>query len=247
MRVKDIKKIIFPDKCPVCGRIKPQWFTGDESADGGKRVCADCKPLIKYVTEPLCKKCGRKLSDETLEYCADCRDYEHYFTEGRVIFEYDGEMKRIVYRFKYSNRRDLADYFAGSLSAGCERWLSDKKIDVVIPIPLHPDKEKKRGYNQAKVFAEALSKRYGLKMYGDLLLRGRHTSPQKGLSRAERINNLKNAFILGQSGVKLNGLNLLLVDDIYTTGATMDAAASVLKDEGVRDIYFLCICSGVLT
>jgi len=149
-----------------------------------------------------------------------------------------------MYRFKYSNRRDLAEFFVSYMSPESRRWLEDKKIDMIVPIPLHPAKLKKRGYNQSLLFGKALSAAFGLKLDTSLLTRGKHTRPQKGLSRQERINNLKNAFILRQSGVKSKRKNILLVDDIYTTGATIDAAASALSDVG--DVYFMCICSGAV-
>ncbi len=236
------KKLLFPDKCPVCGAVRPQWFSDGETITGAAVLCSGCKDRIKCAKEPLCKKCGRGLDDETREYCGDCMQYEHSFTEGRSIYEYDGDMKALMYRFKYSNRRDLAEFFVSGMSGECRDWLLSKKIDAVVPIPLHPDKQRKRGYNQSLVFGKALADAFGLKLEKDLLLRDRYTSPQKGLSRTDRINNLKNAFILKQSGVKSDKMNILLVDDIYTTGATMDAAASVMA--GAANIYFLCICNG---
>ena len=240
--LRRIKKIVFPDKCPVCGAVKPQWFSKGRDEDSGNILCFQCKDLIKPIREPLCKKCGRGLHDETSEFCPDCGKYEHEFIEGRSLYEYDGEMKSLIYRFKYSNRRDLADFFVADMDAGAESWLESKKIDTIVPIPLHPDKQKKRGYNQALVFAKALSDRFGIGFEDDMLFRERYTAPQKGLSRQERINNLKKAFILRQSGVKSNMTNIMLVDDIYTTGATMDAAAAAF--EGTANVYFMCICSG---
>jgi len=240
--LRKLKKVIFPDKCPVCGSIKPQWFSDRMSDDRGNILCSQCKDAIKPITEPLCKKCGRSLEDEAEEYCGDCLKFEHVFAEGRSLYEYDGEMKALMYRFKYSNRRDLAEFFVGNMGEESRKWLLSKSIDAVVPIPLHPDKLKKRGYNQSYVFAKELADVFGLKMESGFLVRDRYTDPQKGLSRQERINNLKNAFILGQSGVKSNKMNILLVDDIYTTGATVDAAASVLED--AANVYFLCICNG---
>ncbi|MCR4945771.1 MAG: double zinc ribbon domain-containing protein [Lachnospiraceae bacterium] len=240
--LKRLKKIIFPDKCPICGTVRPQWFSELSGEEGTGALCPGCRGRIKHVKEPLCKKCGRSLTSDEREYCSDCEKYEHNFAEGRSIYEYDGDMKSLVYRFKYSNRRDFAELFVAEMGRDCRNWLESKEIDMVVPIPLHPDKQRKRGYNQSEVFGAALAGDMGLAFEKDLLLRNRYTSPQKGLSRPERINNLKNAFILKQSGVKSSKMNILLVDDIYTTGATVDAAAAVLRD--VANVYFLCICNG---
>ena len=123
-----------------------------------------------------------------------------------------------------------------------EKWIRQKNVQLIVPVPLHKNRQKKRGYNQAELFARALGTRLNIPVCTNLLVRERNTVPQKELNDTERKNNLKNAFKITQNIVQLSCI--LLVDDIYTTGSTMDAIATVLKRAGYRDIYFICASIG---
>ena len=115
-------------------------------------------------------------------------------------------------------------------------------MDVILPVPIHPKRRRQRGYNQAEVLARALSSLSGLPADTKSLARVRNTVPQKQLTAAERASNLKGAFRV--SGKNLKGMSVLLVDDIYTTGATADAAAKTLKESGVKAVYVVCVAIG---
>lgn len=148
----------------------------------------------------------------------------------------------MLYRYKYGNRRDYTEFFAKEAARLYAGWIRQKAIEMIVPIPLSARKMRKRGYNQAEIFAKRLAELVGLPCRGKLLARTRDTAPQKQLSAQERKNNLKNAFKIRENIVNLK--RVLLVDDIYTTGSTIDAASLVLKQAGVKEVYFLCISIG---
>ena len=151
-------------------------------------------------------------------------------------------MRESMGRFKYKNRREYADFYVKELLERCGETVRAWEADALIPVPLHPKRKRRRGFNQAGLIAEGLGKKLGIPVYGRLLVRVKKTRPQKELSRQERRSNLKNAFQAVQNDVRLR--KVILVDDIYTTGSTIDAAAEVLLALGVEKVYFLSICIG---
>ena len=194
-------------------------------------------------------KCGKPVGDNYTEYCNDCNKTVHYYTENRAAYIYEGDIKTAMYRFKYMNRRDYGIAFAGDIERELgdyfNRILSDGKIDAVMPIPMYPDKLRRRGYNQAERLAEEVGKKFGISVVKNRLIRVKNTETMKLLSTEARHRNLNNAFQYIQTGVKLN--RILLVDDIYTTGATIDSASKVLRSAGISDIYSVCVCIGCVT
>lgn len=230
--------MLFPRRCPVCDEVLPVMAARETSY----LICPECSRKIERVREPACKKCGKPIENERGELCADCGRKKHEFEQGKSVFVYSGRIRESVYRFKYGNRREYADFYAAEALGCYEKWILNKKIQVIIPIPLHHLRQKKRGYNQAELFARVLGTKLGIPVRTDLLLREKNTVPQKELDETQRKNNLKNAFKITENIVHLS--YILLVDDIYTTGSTIDAAALALKKAGGVHIYFICISSG---
>lgn len=194
------------------------------------------------MEEPLCKRCGKPLSDEYAEYCPDCVRREHAYLRGRAVFEYNRRMKASIARFKYHNRREYADFYAEEMLRKLGRELRSWQPDVLIPIPLHKSRMRRRGFNQAALVADILGRRLGIPVAEKALIRNKKTSPQKELSDQERRANLKHAFQPGE--LEPEWKRAVLVDDIYTTGSTIDAAARILQAAGVEKVYFLSICIG---
>lgn len=147
-----------------------------------------------------------------------------------------------MYRFKYKNKREYADYYAEEAAGLYEKWVRMHGIEAIVPIPMYDAKKRARGYNQAEVFAKKLGAQLGIPVDCRLIKRVKNTIPQKELNDRQRKDNLKGAFQLRTNIVKYK--KLLLVDDIYTTGSTIDAAAETLQAAGVEHIYFICICIG---
>lgn len=228
---RGILQLLFPLRCPVCDGIVRQ---------AGEKICVECLGRLKLLTPPWCMKCGKKLAGEG-EYCADCRRREHFFLRGRGLYEYES-IALSIYRFKYGGRREYADYFGEQMAEYLGDFIRSVEPDGLIPIPLHRKRRSQRGYNQAELLARALGDRLNIPVYGDYLVRQKNTAPLKYENPEERQNNLKKAFNIPQNDVKLK--RVIVVDDIYTTGSTMDEAARVLKGAGVREIYFVTLACG---
>lgn len=229
----DYKGLIFPRRCPVCSGLLP--FNGE-------MICRECKQKLVYVLEPRCKKCGKQLFKQEQEYCYDCRSKQHLYKEGLAGFCHVGEIKKSIYDIKYENKREYAEFYAKEMCKLHGRYILSWGCDGLIPVPLHFRKRIKRGYNQAKVIAKIFSKELGILMYDNVLKRIRYTEPQKELSDMQRRKNLENAFKITKNIVELK--KVILVDDIYTTGSTIDACAGELLHCGVEEVYYLSLTIG---
>ena len=225
-----ILDLLYPQVCPLCGEI---------SAEG---VCRKCKGRVLYIQEPRCLHCGKPLKRDTDEYCPDCRQQESCLEQGRNLWQHRAPVSGALYRFKYHNKRNYGKIFAGELASRYAITLEEWGIDVIIPIPLHPSRRRRRGFNQAEIIAGELSELTGIPLRTDVLFRIKKTSPQKSLGRRERQANMQGAFAV--SGSWKARKNILLIDDIYTTGATLEKAAKMLKTAGARNVYFLTVSIG---
>ncbi|MDE7311075.1 MAG: ComF family protein [Eubacterium sp.] len=223
--------LLYPHRCPVCGSVLRDTL-----------ICPECAGKLRYVTQPFCYSCGKPVESTVHEYCMDCIRKKHEFCQGRAVFRYQGAVRGMLYRYKYGNRRDYTEFFALEAARLYGQWVRRLGIELAAPIPLSKKRRKKRGYNQADLFGRRFAQLVGLDYDAGLLVRVRNTAPQKQLSASERKNNLKNAFKMNRNVVNLK--RILLIDDIYTTGSTIDAAALVLKQSGVEDVFYLCISIG---
>ena len=225
--------MFFPRRCPVCHGIV---------APGGGLVCPECKKRLSYVTGPACMKCGKELHSETGEYCLDCRRKEFHYRWGVALLNYDETARGSIAAFKYKNRREYADFYAEEILRRYGKRLRGVKADALIPVPVHPARRRQRGFNQAEVLARRLSPALGVPVRTDLLARVRKTAPQKNLDNRERLSNLSRAFKARRSGSPVR--TAILVDDIYTTGSTIEACTRALAQIGVETVYFVTIAIG---
>lgn len=221
---------LYPPRCPVCGGIY----------DDG--ICPPCKRKLIYIREDFCLKCGRPLHESREEYCPDCRRRRHFFDQGRSVFSYQGAIRLTMYRIKYSNRREYAATLGREMARQLEPWIRGRRITRIVPIPLHPSRKRSRGYNQSAILARSLGEALDLPVDERLLRRVKKTVPQKQLDGAQRRKNLSRAFAL--VGELQGNERILLVDDIYTTGSTVDAAALCLKEGGCGAVYFAAAAGG---
>ena len=228
---------MYPKRCPICDRVADTPFFSREYP-----ICRECRGKTEYVVEPVCKKCGKPLSDERGEFCRDCTRHTHYFTQGKALWVYKGCVKESIYRLKYGNRREYALSYAQELYRQYDGWIRRKQIQAIVPVPLHKKRRRQRGYNQAEIIAMELGRLLEIPVHSGLLLRCIHTKPQKELNDKERKNNLKNAFQTSQKEIPFT--RILLVDDIYTTGSTIDGAAKALRETGAEEIYFISVSIG---
>lgn len=238
MGVKDfLLEILYPARCPLCEAILPGRF--------GKRkilACSTCVEKIPYIHTPRCMKCGKQLEGNTQEYCQDCEKKNHVFERGIGVSAYSEELRSSIHRFKYKSRREYEEFYGRLMEEYCRDFIVQWGIDVIIPVPMFPHKKKVRGYNQAELLAVKLGEKMHLPVETDILVRCKNTRPMKELDDRGRAKNLQNAFKVRKNVVKYN--KVLLIDDIYTTGATMDACASVLKMAGVEQVYCASLCIG---
>ncbi len=223
--------LLFPPRCAVC----------DAPVGKSAEICPDCALLLRRIREPRCCRCGKALPDNEEEYCTDCRDRRHEFIRGTALYEYPC-IREALFRFKNKGRAEYAAFFGGEMARYLGREILSWKPDALIPIPLYAAKERRRGYNQAALLADELGKRIGIPVEKRLVRRVRATKPMKKLGLRDRQINLKKAFHIAPDVVKLN--TVILVDDIYTTGATIDAVAAELKARGVSNVYFAALSIG---
>lgn len=228
-----ITELLFPRRCPVCDGIVVPW---------GALCCKTCEGRLQYLGGNYCMRCGKGLSRQETEYCHDCRKHPHMFERGRSLYRYES-VAGALFRFKYQGRQEYADFFGEELYRHLGSDIRAMRAEAIIPVPLHKSRYRERGYNQSALLGKALAKRLQIPFYANLVVRCKKTVPQKQLSYAERQNNLKKAFKLSGNDVKLN--TVIIIDDIYTTGSTVDALAKVLLEGGVKRVYVVTLAAGM--
>lgn len=223
--------VLFPRRCPVCGEI---------TSPAGSLICPSCFQKLSFVKPPVCKKCGKEIVDETMEYCGDCMGHRHAFEFGVALLNYDETARTVMAQIKYKNKREYLDFFGAAMAKRYGRTVERMAVEAIVPVPVHPSRRRARGFNQAEVLAEVFGKKLGIPVKPEMLIREKRTRPQKELTAAERLKNLSGAFSAGEG---IHGIRrVLLVDDIYTTGSTIEACARVLRNAGVEKVYFAVIC-----
>ena len=223
--------LLYPPRCPICDDLLPP----------GRLICPECLPKLSYVKKPRCLICGKGISDATQEYCRDCRKKPHMYEQGRALFEYPS-VAMSMYRFKYGGRKEYARFYGKQIAYYLKEDIRKWHAQALVPVPIHPQRKYKRGYNQAEALAEEIGFYLQIPVEKGLLKRVKNTQPQKLLDDRQRQNNLKNAFKIGQNDVKWK--SIIMIDDIYTTGSTIDHCARVLKQHGVEKIYYIAIAIG---
>ena len=227
--------LLFPKRCPVCLDVLPP---------GKKLICAPCVKKMPRVQEPYCLKCGRPMeaADEWKEYCRNCEKRFPSFEKGLVYGVYHTEiMSRLMAQVKYHEDPQLLDYPCLDFAESTRKLVQSFGAECLIPVPVHKSRLKERGYNQAELLAKVMSKVTGIPVRADLLMRVEDTKAQKALSREDRSLNLRAAFQAGEGPMPRR---LVLVDDIYTTGATADACTEALLRAGAERVYVATVCCG---
>ena len=225
-----VMDMLYPKTCCFCGEVST------------KDVCTACAKKITYITEPRCKKCGKPVRYEEQEYCYDCQKQSFHYEQGRSVWLHKDPVSWSVYQFKYHNRRIYGKFYAQELFRLYGKQIRDWKIELIIPVPLHWRRRRLRGYNQAEVIARHLGRMTGLPVDTRTVVRRKYTNPQKELGNKERKKNLKDVFAVTKEWVEPK--RILLVDDIYTTGSTIDEIARILGEKGNHKVWFFTICIG---
>lgn len=227
---RTILRLLYPTTCVFCGTI---------ASEG---VCETCRKEVCLIGEPRCKRCGKPVRYEEQEFCYDCQSIEHFYEQGRSLWLHKMPVSQSVYQFKYKNRRVFAEYYAAQMAEQFSDLIRQWEVETIIPVPIHKSRRKKRGYNQAEVLAEELSRRIQIPVEAFAVRRVQKTDPLKTMNPQERRKALSRAFAVSDAWKKKE--RVLLIDDIYTTGSTIDQITRILKKKGVQKVYFLTISVG---
>ncbi|HEX8622238.1 MAG TPA: ComF family protein [Allosphingosinicella sp.] len=219
----------LPPRCPGCGAI-----VGDPH-----RFCLDCWRSLTFLGEPCCRRCGLPFEFEGEGECGRCLAEPPPFDRLRAAVAYGEVSRHVALRLKYSGRPGLAGTLAHFMLRHLDRGGAGEPL--LVPVPLHRWRIWRRGYNQAALVASELARRSGLPAELDLIRRIRPTPPLKGLGRRERALAVRGAFkVPPEARPRLAGRRIVLVDDVYTSGATASACARALKRAGASSVELLC-------
>lgn len=224
--------LLYPPRCPICDGVLRFPEHG---------CCGDCVERLPRIQGAVCMRCGCEVAEEE-EYCRECRTQKHYFDRGAAAFTYTGALRHSVYRMKGMNRRDYIPFFAEEMVQALSRYLGVWRPELVLPVPMHPKRYRRRGYNQSELLALQIGRLTGIPVRKDLLRCTKLLPPQKELNGRERRKNLRGCFEVREPFPKVE--RVLLADDVYTTGSTMDEISRVLKERGVQSVYFVVLCTG---
>jgi len=236
--LEGLKDLFYPNCCLVCkNRInsnQEQHF-----------VCLPCLEKIEMNLPPFCAYCGRGLNKSSLakNICSDCLKTRFYFDRAFSPCKYSGTIKKLVHEFKYNGR----DYLGKSLGKIMNNFIREYKLpieymDFIIPVPLHTSRLRQREFNQAQVLSEQLAGEFDKKVLPGVLIRNKATKTQTELNPEERRLNVKESFFVTKPDLVKN-MNLLLVDDVLTTGATSSEAARSLKESGARIVFVITLAN----
>lgn len=224
--VNTLLEIVYPHRCPGC----------DKRAKG--LFCPRCSRLLPEIGEDSCAYCGKPTMDAT-DRCRGCRGRRLYFDSARAVWAFEGPARLAIHAFKYGNQKTLAVNLAALMAP-----LVPSDTDVISWVPLTRKKTWNRGYNQAKLLARAISREIGLPAR-ELLARTRQTIDQNLLDFSGRKQNVRDAFRI-KSPDRLTGLRVVLVDDVFTTGATVAECSRILKTGGARSVHVVTVARTVM-
>ncbi len=228
--------ILYPDNfsCIICG---DDIFNENEYC-----VCAECKKDLPFISGKVCKKCGLPINSMA-NYCDRCQRNKHFFDKAIATFYYKDEIARCIKNLKFENCRYLAKYLAKFMAD----TLNANNIicDVIVPVPMHENRLRERGFNHSELLARHLSEIVNIPLDTKSLIKCVNTKTQVNLNFEQRQNNLLNSFkVLNINAIK--GKNVLVVDDVFTTGSTMDNCAKALKGAGANKVFCISIAHTVI-
>lgn len=230
--------LFFPNVCQLCER-EPAT-----KADG--YVGAACRQDVQFIREPICDRCGLPFSGAITQHfeCTNCKELDLAFKWSRSSVAAKGTVLDIIHRFKYNRELWFEPYLAQLWLQGARDTLAGEAFDALVPVPLHPHKQREREFNQAERIVRAVAKEVRLPVRVDLLERVIPTRTQTKLDRKERAANVRKAFSV-RKGLDIKGQRILLVDDVLTTGATTSACAQALLEGGAGEVCVWTVARGL--
>ncbi len=223
----------FPPLCHICRTFIP---------DAGElHICPICRETLTLVKSPLCTICGIPFAGAGDDHiCGRCLKYPPHFDSARAHLLHDGSARNMIHAFKYQYKTHLRRPLALLALEGLTGFIREHETDFIVPVPLHRSRLRSRGFNQAVLLGKLFSDRLSLPMQTNGLLRVRRTEPQIELSGEERRNNVKGAFAVSDPAC-IKGKRILLLDDVMTTGSTVDECAKELKKAGALSVIVITV------
>jgi ComF family protein len=236
--LKSVVDLIYPRNCLFCSEPLAETERGV--------ICAACLGTVKFIEPPFCCRCALPFAGATTEnfVCGYCKDLEFHFSRAVAACRGDGVVRESIHRFKYNREMYYGPHLAEWLANAAKQWIDWNQVDAIVSVPLHPRKKRAREFNQAEYLAVALRRVFQVPVLDRNLRRVKETVTQTSLHAKERTANLRDAFATRDAQV-LAGKRLVLVDDVFTTGATMDSCAKVLLKAGAEDVIALAVARGV--
>ncbi len=230
--------LFYPETCQLCK-------TGRATARDGF-VCAECWTQVRFIRPPFCERCGLPFEgDLTTKFvCTNCHDQELFFTSARSAVAAKAMVLDVIHRFKYSRALWFENFLADLLLREAVPVLRESHFDAIIPVPLHPLKLREREFNQAEILARHLGAALKIPVETTILQRITPTLTQTKLTREQRAANTAGAFAVG-NGWRLDGQKFILLDDVFTTGATTNAAAKALCGAGAAEVCVWTVARGL--
>lgn len=211
---------VFPRRCPLCGSmIMPN-----------QRICPKCSDNVVYINPPVCRLCGRPVYDCVCD--GEPRHYERCVSP----FVYTKAARSGIHRLKFQSGTSSAAYFGSFMAMTVRREYRGENIDLVTCVPMHRDDLQRRGYNQSALLSEAIGKSLEMPVYTNILLKRRHNNAQHTLTSNDRRANVFDVFEVGRAYL-IKGKNVLLCDDVITTGNTLDECARIMLEAGANKVF----------
>ena len=235
--------LLFPAHCVICRKPLDWLHSGP--------VCSICWMKVRSIQEPICFRCGYPIVAEIGDapakgiYCASCRLHSPVFTQARSVYYYEGVLRQLVHCFKYQGKVQVGRMLAHSLVEYCRPESPFSSAECVIPVPLGIKKLRHREFNQSFILAKAIGKYLGVSIYPFALKRIKEPGSQMELSRQERMQNVQGAFKVRKKK-EIYKKEVLLVDDVFTTGATISECSRVLLQNGVKKVWVLTLARTIL-
>lgn len=238
--LRGLRDLVFPPGCLLCGNFIDAAESGLTPFE--RAFCAECRDGFPTVPPAHCRVCGRPFQTTlpTVHACGHCRKTPPRYDQAVAVGLYRDGLRKAVHHFKYNGRTEFARPLAAFMASRLESPFYPPQSDLILPVPLHRRRLRQRGFNQALLLARALYPAHRSRIQYDLLVRNRWTEPQVNLKGRERRDNVRRAFTVTDPS-RVKGSSVTLVDDVYTTGATANECARVLKKAGAAQVRILTL------
>jgi ComF family protein len=229
---------VYPEACQLCGENRAKLDEG--------LVCSPCWQQVRFIRPPFCDRCGLPFEGEiTTQFeCSNCREMELHFTSARSAVVASGVVLEAIHRYKYQQAMWFEPFLADLILREALPTLREQNWNCIVPVPLHPVKEREREFNQATRLAKHLSRAANIPLNDSCLRRVLPTNTQTRLTRQQRAANMRGAFAL-RDNAGLKGQRVIVVDDVFTTGATTSACAKVLLKAGASEVCVWTVARGL--